>query len=187
MGERNPGRYCCTCGLSKRDHLEGWIGQAGTASNIKENGYAPSGVRVCILSANLMETSHLPGYFSSKEEAAIMINTDTKKDVHTAVEIHYNTSRHEPNASWRGASEGCRPKLPRWPFSGSSCTQASGTAVHGSMVGNLDGESSFFVHHPAFFRAPRAARLGVAVLPPASFLTLSRLVSVWLFSSHRSC
>jgi hypothetical protein len=25
-----------------------------------------------------------------------------KKDVQITVKIHYNTSRHEPNASWRG-------------------------------------------------------------------------------------
>ena len=40
-----------------------------------------------------------------------------KKRCTPAVEIHYNTSRHEPTARGGGASEGCRPKLPRWPFS----------------------------------------------------------------------
>lgn len=39
-----------------------------------------------------------------------------KKDVHTAVEIHYNTSRHEHTPRGGGASDGCRPKLHRWPF-----------------------------------------------------------------------
>ena len=40
-----------------------------------------------------------------------------KKRCTPAVEIHYNTSRHEHTPRGGGASEGCRPKLPRWPFS----------------------------------------------------------------------
>ena len=65
-----------------------------------------------------------------------MMYADTKKDAHTVVEIHYNMTRHELTPRGGGASEGCRPKLPRWPFSGSSCTQALGTAMPGSMVGS---------------------------------------------------
>jgi hypothetical protein len=57
-----------------------------------------------------------------------MLGTATKKDVHTLMEIHYNTSRHEHTPRGGGASEGCRPKLPRWPFSGFGHTRASGTA-----------------------------------------------------------
>jgi hypothetical protein len=62
-----------------------------------------------------------------------------------------------------GASEGCRPKLPRWPFSGSSCTRASGTAVHRSMVGNharrVKAFAQFFSALPAFVEhhRPRAS------------------------------
>jgi hypothetical protein len=33
------------------------------------------------------------------------------------VATHYNETRHEPTPRGKGASEGCRPKLPRWPFS----------------------------------------------------------------------
>src|SRR4029434_3247439 len=69
-----------------------------------------------------------------------------------------------------GASEGCRPKLPRWPFSASGCTQVLGTAVHGSMVGSHARRVKLFCAAPRIFGAPRAARLVVAVFPPASFL-----------------
>ena len=93
-----------------------------------------------------------------------------KKDVHPVKEIHYNTSRHEPNASRRGASEGCRPKLPRWPFSAPAAPKLRVLPVHGSMVRNLGAESSFFVQRLTFFCAPRAARFVVTFLPPASFL-----------------
>jgi len=74
------------------------------------------------------------------------------------------------NASWRGASEGCRPKLPRWPFSASGCTHTAGTDLDRCMVRNLGAESSFFVQRLTFFCAPRAARFVVTFLPPASFL-----------------
>ena len=66
---------------------------------------------------------------------AIMMGGDTKKDVQTAVEIHYN-KRAMSIRLVEGASEGCRPKLPRWPFSASGCTQTSGTDLDGSMVGS---------------------------------------------------
>src|SRR5215510_8906732 len=57
-------------------------------------------------------------------------------------------SYHEYTPHGGGASEGCRPKLPRWPFSGSSCTQASGTAKHRSMVGSQARRVKFFVSVP---------------------------------------
>ena len=55
------------------------------------------------------------------------------------------------NVSWRGASEGCRPKLPRWPFSASGCTHTAGTDLDRCMVRNLGAESSFFVQRLTFF------------------------------------
>src|SRR5215831_18496038 len=67
-------------------------------------------------------------------------------------------THHEHMPRGGGASEGCRPKLPRWPFSNSGGTQASDTAVYGSMVGSLTRRVKVFVHRHAFFRAPRAAR-----------------------------
>src|SRR5262249_3797864 len=72
-----------------------------------------------------------------------------------------------------GASEGCRPKLPRWPFSGSSCTQALGTALHGSMVGSHARRVKLFCATPCIFVAPRAERLVVAGLLSVSFLAPS--------------
>jgi len=50
-----------------------------------------------------------------------------------------------------GASEGCRPKLPCWPFSGSSCTQAAGTALQGSMVGSYARRVKLFSPAPRIF------------------------------------
>jgi hypothetical protein len=76
-----------------------------------------------------------------------------------------------------GANEGCRPKLPRWPFSGSSCTQASGTAVHGSMVGSYARRVKLFSASPRIFGASRAESLVVALLAPASFLALPHLTA----------
>ena len=87
------------------------------------------------------------------------------------MEIHYNEWHREFTPHGGGASEGCRPKLPRWPFSGSSCTQASGTALHGSMVGSQVRRVKLFVHRPRIFGAPRAESFVVTLLPPASFLT----------------
>jgi hypothetical protein len=57
-----------------------------------------------------------------------------------------------------GPSEGCRSKLPRWPFSGSGGTRATGTAVHGSMVGSHTRRVKFFVSCHAFLEhhGPRA-------------------------------
>ena len=77
---------------------------------------------------------------------------------------------HEHTLRGGGASEGCRPKLPRWPFRSSSCTQASGTAVHGSMVGSHARRVKLFSAPPRLFGAPRAARLVVTIFPPASWL-----------------
>ena len=49
-----------------------------------------SGVRICILSADHPQASHLQGKHPWTGEAAIMLCADTKKDAHTVVEIHYN-------------------------------------------------------------------------------------------------
>ena len=93
-----------------------------------------------------MQAPHLQGTYLWSSEAAIMMCGDTKKDGHRRVEIHYNYSRHELTPRGGGASEGCRPKLPRWPFSGSSRTQASGTAVDRSMVREPRLESQAFLY-----------------------------------------
>ena len=140
-------------------------------------------MNVCILSAHFLQTSRLDAEDQCTGMAAIMMYADTKKDVHTSLEIHYNTSRHEHTPRGEGASEGCRPKLPRWPFSASGCTQASGTAVHGSMVGSHAWRVKLFSMRPRIFGAPQAESLVVALLPPASVLVPSRLTDP---SSHTS-
>ena len=71
--------------------MEAWVGQAGTASNIiEEDERVSSGVRICILSTDPTQASHLQGKYPWTDEAAIMMYTDTKKDAHTVVEIHYS-------------------------------------------------------------------------------------------------
>ena len=70
--------------------LESWVGQAGTASSIREDGHVSSGVRICILSEDTTQASHLQGKYPLTGEAAVMMCADTKKDVHTSVEIPYN-------------------------------------------------------------------------------------------------
>jgi len=75
------------------------------------------GVVMCIFSESPAKASRLYAEDLYTDESAIMMRLDTKKRCTPAVEIHYNTSRHEHTPRGGGASEGCRPKLPRWPFS----------------------------------------------------------------------
>jgi len=75
--------------------VEGRVEQAGTASNIREDASTSSGVRLCLLSANHTQVSHLHTEDPCTGEAAIMICTDTKKDGHIMVKIHYNMAHHE--------------------------------------------------------------------------------------------
>jgi hypothetical protein len=82
--------------------------------------------------------------------AAIMMYADTKKDVHTSVEIHYNECRHELTPRGEGASEGCRPKLPRWPFSISDCTLLRAPPWMGVWYG-IRAESQAFFYNVLHF------------------------------------
>jgi hypothetical protein len=102
MGKRNSRRECGTRSPSKRDHSGGRVGQAGTASIFREDGGMSSGVRVCTLCEDHTSASHLDAEEPCTGEATIMMCADTKKDVHIAVEIHYNTSRHEQRLVERG-------------------------------------------------------------------------------------
>jgi hypothetical protein len=149
--------------------LEARVKQAGAASNIIEDEGASSGGRICRLSEGPPQTSHCQGKYPRMGEAAIMMSADTKKDVHTVVGIHYNTAHHE-SMPRGGASDDCLPKLYRWPFSGSSCTQATGTAKHESMVGSHARRVKLFSAALRIFGAPQTASLVITVLPPASFL-----------------
>jgi hypothetical protein len=54
-----------------------------------------SEVRVCVLSANPMQAPHVYAEVPCHGEAAIMMCTDTKKDAHIVMEIHYNDCGHE--------------------------------------------------------------------------------------------
>src|SRR2546430_15559111 len=65
---------------------EGCVGQAGTASNIREDEGASSGVRICILSTGYVQASHLQGTYPCTGEGTPSMGTDTKKDGHTGVE-----------------------------------------------------------------------------------------------------
>src|SRR5262249_9387861 len=99
-----------------------------------------------------------------------MLHGNTKKMYRLTWKYTIIVPHHELTPRGRGASEGCRPKLPRWPFSVSSGTHTLSTTVDESMVRNPGGESSFFLQCPPFFCARRAECLGVTLLPPASFL-----------------
>jgi hypothetical protein len=72
---------CGTHSPLKRDHGELWISRGGTASNIIKSEETSSGLRVCILSADQVQPSHLQGKYPYPREAAIRMDADTKKDV----------------------------------------------------------------------------------------------------------
>ena len=153
--------------------MESWVGQAGTASNIIEDEGAPSGVRVCILSEDHTQASHLQGKYPCTGEATISMGADTKKMDTRQWKYTIITPAVSRRLIAGGASEGCRAKLPRWSFSRSSCTYASGTALDRSMVGSHPQRVKLFCAASRIFGAPRAEILVVAVPLPASFLALS--------------
>ena len=74
-------RACGTHSPLKRDHVGLWISRGGTASNIIESEGTSSDLRVCILSADHGQPSHLQGKYPCAGEAAIRMDADTKKDV----------------------------------------------------------------------------------------------------------
>jgi hypothetical protein len=78
-GSGTPAALAAPTAQQKGTILEGEVGQAGTASNIKEDGGVSSGLRVWSLFADPMQTSHLQGKYLGTSEAAIMMGMDTKK------------------------------------------------------------------------------------------------------------
>jgi hypothetical protein len=70
--------------------LESGVGQYGAASIIIEDERASSGMKVCIRSPDHSQTSQLLAEDPYAGTATIMMGTDTKKDGHAVVEIHYN-------------------------------------------------------------------------------------------------
>ena len=93
--ERIPRKEYSTRSPLKRDHSGSRVGQAGTASSTTDAEGASSGVIICILSANPVQASHLQGTYPCTGEETLSMGTDTKKDRHTGVEIHYNMAHHE--------------------------------------------------------------------------------------------
>jgi hypothetical protein len=87
MGERNARRACGTGSPSKRDHSGGRVGQDGTASNSRDKGCVSADVRICGLSEDHVSASHLHAEDPWTGEAGNMLDGDTKKDAHMAVEI----------------------------------------------------------------------------------------------------
>src|SRR5262249_13531522 len=67
-------------------------GHAGSRSIIGEDEDASSDLRRCILSAYPPQASHGPAQDPGTGKAGIMMDGDTKKDVHTTMEIHYTSS-----------------------------------------------------------------------------------------------
>ena len=98
-----------------------------------------------------------------------MLGSDTKKMYIPAWK--YTIIRHAMSIRLvEGASEGCRPKLPRWPFSAPAAPKLRARPWIGSMVGSHAQRVKSFCAMPRIFGALRTASLVVAVLPPASFL-----------------
>jgi hypothetical protein len=93
MGERHAGRSCGTGLTSKRDH----IGGVGRTSWCKHHRRCRGVIRpeslypFCKLNAGFSR----PCRRSIDGRGSNHAGCGHKKDVHTAVEIHYNTSRHE--------------------------------------------------------------------------------------------
>jgi hypothetical protein len=105
-------------------------------------------------------------------EAAIMMYTDTKKDGHMMVEIHYNESHHEHTPRGGGlarvAGQSC--------LAGPSVLQlhpSFGERVEWQYGRESRPESQVFCVASRIFRVPRAVSLVGALFPPASFLTQS--------------
>ena len=61
-----------------------------------------SGVVIDVFSERHAKASHLQAEDPCPDESAIMMRLDTKKRCTHHVEIHYNTSRHEPTARGGG-------------------------------------------------------------------------------------
>ena len=148
------------------------MGQAGTASNIREDERASSGVRVCILCADSTQTSHLPEEALCTGEATIMMGGDTKKDAHKVVEIHYNMPHHEHTPRGGGLAR----------VAGQSCLAGPSVLRLHPRFGHRPGwvygrelrpESQAFLCGATNFFTPQATSLVVALLPPASLLALS--------------
>ena len=136
MRDRNARSECCIGSPQKGIILECERGHADAARNIIEDAGASCGVIGCILSAGHVQASHRSGESPYRGESAIMLRADTKKRCTHDMEITIIPHAMSIRLVEGGASEGCPPKLPRSPFGGSSCTQVSGTAVHGRMVGS---------------------------------------------------
>jgi len=70
-----------------------WQGGKGglTTDDVDES----SGVVICVFSESHAKASHLHAEEPCTDGSAIMMRSDTKKRCTPAVEIHYNTSRHE--------------------------------------------------------------------------------------------
>ena len=105
---------------------------------------ASSDVVICILYDGHAQAPHLSEDSLCMSEAAVMMSLDTKKDAHTTWKYTIMSDAMSIRLVERGASEGCRPQLPRWPFSGSRGTRAPDTPLDKSMVREPRAESQPF-------------------------------------------
>jgi len=69
------------------------------------------------------------------------------------MEIHYNERHHELTPRGEGASEGCRPKLPRSPFS-TLGTPVVWSRLDKGIVGEPGIESKLFLCDARIWVAP---------------------------------
>jgi len=117
------------------------------------------------------QASHLYAEDPGTGEAAIMMYTDTKKDGHIMVEIHYNESHHEHTPRGGGLAR----------VAGQSCLAGPSVLQLHPGFGYCRAwkygreprpESQVFLCNVTPFWSTTGARLVVAVLPPACFLAL---------------
>jgi hypothetical protein len=113
-----------------------------------------------------------------------MMSADTKKDGHIMMEIHYNTSRHEHTPRGEGASEGCRPKLPRWPFSAPAAPWLRALPWIGVWYGTRLGTSSFLCAASDIFLPTSPTHLIPSGLPAQSLRTHVLLLRHGLWARH---
>lgn len=114
-------------------------------------------------------------------ETAIMMCSDTKKDVHITAEIHYNTSRHEQTPRGGGLARVAGQSCLAGPSVALAAPKLRAPAVHRSMVGSHAWRVKLFYAAHFWSTTGRALR---------RYLSPTRIVPSALASrrlAHRIC
>jgi hypothetical protein len=106
------------------------------------------------------------------------------------VEIYYNEDTMSIRLVEGGASEGCRPKLPRWPFSAPAAPLSVAQTGTGYSTGAVPGESSFFVRCHVFFTPPATSIFAVVLpamqTPAGTWITTTSLIDLWIVAASEA-